>query len=111
MYMFITVNFANLYIHVISGVARVIVFGRQAASGEGILGGPPHFYTDLDFSNGLEHNWGCLAPPPPPHPPLNYTTACNHKIQKYHNFLYKLLINNIVKNFNVLSETNIIVIA
>ena len=41
MYIFITVNFANLYIHVISGVARVIVFGRQVASGEGILGGPP----------------------------------------------------------------------
>ena len=71
MYIFITVNFANLYIHVISGVARVIVLGRQVASSEGILGGlPPNFYTDLDFSNGLEHNWG--------RPPLNYATACNH---------------------------------
>ena len=41
-----------------SGIARVIVLGRQVASGEGILGGlpPPNFYTDLDFLNGLEHN-------------------------------------------------------
>ena len=107
MYEFITVNSANLYIHVISGVARVIVLGRQVASGEGILEvcPPPHFYTDLDFSNGLQHNWGEGSPP------LNYTTACNHKIKKYHNLLYKLLINNIVKNFNVLSEINIIIIA
>ena len=58
MYTFITVNSANLYIHVISGIARVIVLGRQVASGEGILGGlpPRNFYTDLDFLNGLEHN-------------------------------------------------------
>ena len=41
-----------------SGVARVIVFGGgQIASGEGTLGDPPpNFYTDSDFSNGLEHN-------------------------------------------------------
>ena len=64
MYEFITVNSANLYIHVISGVARVIVLGRQVASGEGILEVcPPHFYTDLDFSNGLQHNWGRGRPP------------------------------------------------
>ena len=41
MYTFITVNSANLYIHAISGIARVIVLGRQVASGEGILGGLP----------------------------------------------------------------------
>ena len=65
MYVFITVNSANLYIHVISGVARVIVLGRQVASGGGILEvcPPPHFYTDLDFSNGLQHNWGEGSPP------------------------------------------------
>ena len=65
MYEFITVNSANLYIYVISGVARVIVLGRQVASGEGILEvcPPPHFYTDLDFSNGLQHNWGEGSPP------------------------------------------------
>ena len=40
MYIFITANSANLYIHVISGVARVLVLGRKAASGEGILEGP-----------------------------------------------------------------------
>ena len=34
-------------------------FGGQVASGEGILGGSaPNFYMELDFSNGLEHNWG-----------------------------------------------------
>ena len=38
-----------------SGIARVIVWGG-VASGEVILGGLlPNFYTDLDFSNGLEH--------------------------------------------------------
>ena len=37
MYTFMTENSASLYIHVISGVARVIVLGRQVASGEGIL--------------------------------------------------------------------------
>ena len=47
---------------VASGIARVIVLGEQVASGEGILGGPPpNFYTDLDFWNGLEHNWGSTA--------------------------------------------------
>ena len=52
MYIFITVNSANLYIHVISGVARVIVSGGgEVASGEDIQG-------DLEFSNGLQHNWG-----------------------------------------------------
>ena len=39
--------------------------GGQVASGEGILGGPPpNFYAVLDFSNGLEHNWGGGGPPP-----------------------------------------------
>ena len=46
-------------------------WGGQIASGEGTLGDPPpNFYTDLDFSNGLEHNWGgggAVAP-------LNYVT-------------------------------------
>ena len=42
--------------------------GGQVASGEGIQGGPPpNFYTDLDFSNGLEHNG--RSPPLP-----NYAT-------------------------------------
>ena len=51
----------------ISGVARVIVLGGQVGSGKGILGGlPPNFYMDLDFWNGLEHNWGCGRPPSPP---------------------------------------------
>ena len=50
----------------------------RPASGEGILGGPPpKFYTDLDFWNGLEHNWGGNCPPPRP-PPLNYATVDNH---------------------------------
>ena len=31
-------------------------------------GPPPNFYSELDFSNGLEHNWP--RPPPPPPPPL-----------------------------------------
>ena len=53
---------------IFSGVARVIVFfGGQVASGEGILGDPlPNFYTDLDFWNGLEHNWGGVTPLAPP---------------------------------------------
>ena len=39
--------------------------GGQVASGEGILGGPPpNFYTNLDFWNGLEHNWGGAVAPP-----------------------------------------------
>ena len=51
-----------------SGVARVIVSGGgEVTSGEGILGGPPpNFYMDLDFSNGLEHNWEERLPPPRP---------------------------------------------
>ena len=57
-----------------SGVARVIVFGGQVASGEGILGGPPpNFLTDLDFWNGLEHNWGGAVAPS--RHPLNYVTG------------------------------------
>ena len=35
-------------------------------------GSAPHFYTELDFSNGLEHNWGGVAPPSPP---FNYATG------------------------------------
>ena len=106
MYEFITVNSANLYIHVISGVARVIVLGRQVASGEGILEvcPPPLLHRFRLFEWSSTQLGGGVAP-------LNYTTACNHKIKKYHNLLYKLLINNIVKNFNVLSEINIIIIA
>ena len=47
-------------------------WGGQVVSGEGILEGPPpNFYTDLDFWNGLEQNWGGgLATPSPP-PLLN----------------------------------------
>ena len=68
-----------MYLLIISGVARVIVFflGGEVASGEGILGGPPpNFYMDLDFWNGLEHNWGGSCPPRPP--PPNYATVDNH---------------------------------
>ena len=38
----------------------------------------PNFYTDLDFWNGLEHNYGggAVAPLAPP-PPLNYATVHN----------------------------------
>ena len=58
----------------LEAASRVIVLRGQVASGEGILGGPPSdFYTDLDFSNGLEHNWGGGHTPPP----LNYAIVEN----------------------------------
>ena len=61
-----------VYTHTCSGVARVIVWeGGEVVSGKGsLVGPPPNFYTDLDFSNGLEHNWGGGRSPP-----LNYATA------------------------------------
>ena len=70
----------------ISGIARVIGFfgGRQVASGKGILGSsPPNFYTELDSSNGLEHNgWGGgrWPPSPPLTTPLSLIMLANAKI-------------------------------
>ena len=58
-----------------SGVAGVIVLGGEVGERPRHSRGstpPPNFYTDLDFWNGLEHNWGAVAPLPPA---LNYATG------------------------------------
>ena len=50
------------------GVARVIALGgassKRRRHSRGVC--PPNFYTELDFSNGLKHNWGGSRPPPRP---------------------------------------------
>ena len=39
-------------------------WGGQVASSKGILGGSaPQLLRGLDFSNGLQHNWGAIPPP------------------------------------------------